>query len=107
MISDVLCEAVEAIKGYQERFPETYTNLAEEIEIVKNVMWGLRIMLDIPEGGNWAEIAKTLSNEERKIWRLTCEANIARWVECLKLLGPISAEDLVPRLKDAIARNSP
>ena len=35
---------------------------------------------------------------------MCCEANIARWIAALQLLGPVTAEEIVSKLVDAIER---
>ena len=48
MISDVLAEAVRKIKRYQKSMPDTYGEVAVEVERVLDAMAGLRIALDAP-----------------------------------------------------------
>ena len=48
MISDVLSEAVDAIKEYQEEFPDTYGNLKDRIDAVTKAMEELKTYLDTP-----------------------------------------------------------
>lgn len=48
MISDTLCHAVCQIEDYQRTMPDVYGPFEQEIEIVKTVMIGLRVVLDSP-----------------------------------------------------------
>lgn len=50
MISDILSEAVDDIEIYQEDMPDSYDDLEAEIDVVKSVMDGLRMVLDVPPG---------------------------------------------------------
>ncbi len=104
MISDTLFDAIDEIETYQMKYPECYGELKDDIEVVKKVMSGLQERLDQPPCEYPFDIAETLNAEQRYRWRVTCEANIARWIERLRLLEPVSAEDLVGRLDDAIRR---
>lgn len=48
MISDVLSDAVQSIKEYQNTFPECYHSIKPDIDAVIDVMTQLRIKLDTP-----------------------------------------------------------
>lgn len=50
MISDVLSDALRDIEDYQRYMPEAYSEITAEIEVVKAVMDGLRIVLDAAPG---------------------------------------------------------
>jgi len=106
MISDTLFEAVYDIKEFQRIHPDLYSARSKTIEIVKSVMSGLmerlqRYPSDYPL--DYAiDKAKGLSPERAEWYRVTCEANIARWVERLRLFGPVSNEEIVAKLDDAI-----
>jgi hypothetical protein len=104
MISDTLHDAIQEIEDYQRNFPDCYGGLSDDIELVKKVMSALQARLDEPPHEYPLDIADTLDPDERERWRVTCEANVARWVERLRLLEPVSAEDLVGKLDDAIKR---
>lgn len=51
MISDTLSEALTEIEHYQKRIPKAYSESAEAIEKVKDVMTALRAYLDLPPAG--------------------------------------------------------
>ena len=104
MLSDVLSDAVAEIEEYQRDIPEWYDEHKDHIEIVKKVMVSLQTILDGVPRSYPVNYADTLS-EGQKAWFLaTCEAQIARWVECLRVLGPVTGEELVKKLDDAIQR---
>jgi hypothetical protein len=46
MISDVLSDAAADIEDYRRDFPDTYGEFTAEIDVVKTVMDGLRIVFD-------------------------------------------------------------
>jgi len=46
MISDILSDALSDIESYQKEHPDTYTEFAFEIGLVKDMMDGLMIVLD-------------------------------------------------------------
>lgn len=50
MISDVLSEAVGNIEDYQRNTPDAYGEFAAEIDVVKAVMNGLRMVFDAAPG---------------------------------------------------------
>lgn len=104
MLSDVLCDAIHEIKEWQQRAPEWYDDHREHIEIVKKVMDSLLLTLDSVPLSSSPSIAETLSDKQKTWFRTTCEANIARWAEHLRLLEPITGEALVKKLDDAIQR---
>jgi hypothetical protein len=101
MISNVLSDAIQDIKTCQREFPDVYFKLTDAIEAVKRDMAALMFQCDQPEV---EDIEHTLDNNERHRWRITCEANIARWVERLRRLVPCSAEDILLKLDDAIKK---
>lgn len=101
MISDTISDALHEIEEYQRSDPEWYDALAEHIEIVKKVMASLMNRLDEVPVEEYA-FPQSLTEEQREWWRITCEANVARWVQRLRLLGPVSKEQLVEQLGDAI-----
>ena len=104
MLSDVLSDAVAEIEEYQRDIPEWYDEHKDHIEIVKKVMVSLQTILDGVPRSYPVNYADTLS-EGQKAWFLaTCKAQIARWVECLRVLGPVTGEELVKKLDDAIQR---
>jgi hypothetical protein len=51
-----------------------------------------------------ANIADTLSDDQKAWFCVTCEAQIARWAERLRLLRPVTPDELVKKLDDAIHR---
>lgn len=102
MISDTLCEAIDDIEAYQRLHPTDYSGRSEDIEAVKAVMGGLMERLQRPPGDEPVERAEGLSPDKEEWWRVTCEANIARWVERLRLLRPVSNQEIVDKLDAAI-----
>lgn len=104
MISDTLHDAIHEIEDYQREFPESYNDIIDHIEMVKKVMASLVNRLDEAPVEYRPTLAEMLTLDEQDWWRVTCEANIARWVERLGLLEPVSPEDLVGKLDDAISR---
>ena len=50
MISDVLSDAAADIEDYRRDFPDTYGEFTAEIDVVKTVMDGLRIVFDASPG---------------------------------------------------------
>jgi hypothetical protein len=48
MISDVLFQAIDDIKGYQRRLPECYITSRPAIEKVKRIMSALKTSFDVP-----------------------------------------------------------
>lgn len=104
MISDIMCDAIHEIETWQRDCPEWYDGIADHIELVKKVMASLMNRLDEVPVEFRPNLAETLSPEQQEWWRVTCEANIARWAERLRFLEPISAEKLVGQLDDAIKR---
>jgi len=104
MLSDAIFDALHSIEQYQTEFPDAYAGVADHIELVKSVMASLMNRLDDPFGDEQPHLEKLLSEDQKHVWRVTCEANIARWAERLRLLGPVSAEELNSKLTDAIAR---
>ncbi len=50
MISDVLSDAVGEIEEYQRDIPDSYAEITAEIDVVKTVMDGLRIVFDAVPG---------------------------------------------------------
>lgn len=104
MISDVLFDAIYSIEEWQREYPECYDAHTEHIEIVKQVMSSLQERLDIPPGVWPLTPPENLTSEQKDWWRVTCEAGIARWAERLRLLGPVSSDELIGRLDDAIRR---
>lgn len=103
MISDVISDALQSIDDCQSEFPDAYANVADHIELVKSVMASLMSRLDDPFGDEQPRLGDLISEDQRSFWRVTCEANIARWAERLRLLGPVSAEEISSKLHDAIA----
>jgi hypothetical protein len=104
MLSDTLFKAIQEITCYQKEMPECYNDSREHLEIVKTVMHSLQQVLDTPPLLVGAKVADALSQDQRRWWRACCEANIARWVERLRLLGPVSSEELIEKLGGAIER---
>jgi hypothetical protein len=104
MLSDVLSDAIGKIEDYQREYPRIYDDHKGHVEIVKKVMGSLMAILDEVPTSYPANIADTLSNDQKKWFRVTCEAQIARWAERLRLMGPVSADELVKKLDDAIER---
>ncbi len=104
MISDTLFDAIDEIEAYQLNHPECYDELKGDIEVVKMVMSGLQERLDQPPFEYPFDIAETLNADQRYRWRVTCEANIARWTERLRLLGPVTPDELIGKLDDAVKR---
>lgn len=105
MLSDTLFESIQEIEHYQREF-RCYDDMSEDIDAVKKVMTALQERLDHPQFEYPLDVAETLSPEQKERWRVTCEANIARWAERLRLLRPVSAEELVGTLDDAIERQA-
>ena len=64
MISDTLHDAICEIEDYQRAWPESYSDWADDIEVVKKVMAALMNRLDQPLGA--PNIAETLSPKERE-----------------------------------------
>ena len=105
MISDVLFEAIEEIERYQRELPQAYSRMREDIELVKKVLASLQARLDTPPVlDGRLSLPAPLTADERELWRVTCEAFMARWTEWLRLVEPVSAEQLVKKLDDAIQR---
>jgi hypothetical protein len=105
MLSDTLSDAVYENESYEKERPEVYGAHKDHIAIVKAVMYSLmEVLARLPLTDDRPDIADTMTNDRREWWRVTCEANIARWIKCLLVLGSISAEDLVKKLEDAIER---
>lgn len=50
MISDALSDAVGEIEEYQRDLPDSYAEITAEIDVVKTVMDGLRIVFDAVPG---------------------------------------------------------
>ena len=50
MISDVLSDAVGEIEEYQRDIPDSYAEITAEIDVVKTVMDGLRMVFDAVPG---------------------------------------------------------
>ncbi len=50
MISDALSDAVGDIEDYQRDLPDSYAEITAEIDVVKTVMDGLRIVFDAVPG---------------------------------------------------------
>jgi len=103
MISDTISDALHEIEEYQRSNPEWHDALAEHIEIVKKVMASLMNRLDEVPVEEYA-FPQSLSEDEKEWWRVTCEANVARWFQRLCLLEPVSKEQLIERLDNAIER---
>ena len=101
MMSDTLSDAICDIEDYQRIHPDLYSARSEDIEVVKSVMAALMERTQLPPSDYSLDYAKGLS-PDKEWWRVTCEANIARWVERLRLLGPVSSEEIVAKLDDAI-----
>lgn len=104
MLSDAIFDALHSIEKYQTEFPDAYADVADHIELVKTVMASLMGRLDDPFGDEQPRLRDLISEDQKHLWRVTCEANIARWAERLRLLGPVSAEEISSKLHDAIAR---
>ena len=104
MISDIMCDAIHEIEQWQRDCPEWYDGITDHIELVKKVMASLMNRLDEVPVEFRPNLAATLSPKQQEWWRVTCEANIARWAERLRLVGPVSPEEVVARLDDAIQR---
>jgi hypothetical protein len=106
MLSDTLFDALAEIEIYQKERPQVYDPWTEDIAIVKHVMSALMERLDqnTPFDLFHPTLKETLNEQGRERWRTICEANIARWVERLRLLEPVSPQELVEKLDDAIRR---
>lgn len=104
MLSDVLFDAIQEIEEYQRDYPDYYDDNKTHIEVVKKVMASLMNILDEVPGSYPANIADTLSDHQKEWFRVTCEVQFARWAEHLRLLGPVTGEELVKKLDDAIER---
>jgi hypothetical protein len=104
MLSDTLFDAIQEIEDYQRAYPDIYDGHKDHVEIVKKVMASLQGILDECPRSYPVNFAATLSEDQKAWFRLTCEAQIARWVECLRMLGPVTGEELVKKLADAIQR---
>ncbi len=102
MLSDVLSDAISSIEDYQREYPDIYDDCKDHIEIVKKVMAALMNVFDESPVSYPPNLADTLSDNQKEWFRATCEANIARWAERLRLLGPVTAEELVGKLDEAI-----
>lgn len=86
MISDILSEAVDDIEQYQEDVPEAYAELAAEIDVVKVVIHGLRMVLDVPPGQSdeFQKLVRELRSEvgDLDISRLVAaRERLLAWVE--------------------------
>ena len=79
MISDELCDAIQSIEDYQRDLGETYRDLAADIDLVKAVMRSLVDRLDDPFGDEQPRLRDFLSDDQKDMWRVTCEAYISRW----------------------------
>ncbi len=99
-----MSDAISSIEDYQREYPDIYDDCKEHVEIVKTVMASLMNLLDEAPVSYPPNLAETLSEDQKAWFGVTCEANIARWAERLRLLGPVAADDLVTRLNDAIQR---
>jgi len=106
MISDTLYEAIQEIERYQRELSDNYEVCRDHIEIVKNVMFSLQNVLDAHPGLIRFSAAEALSDDQKRWWRACCEANVARWVERLRLLGPIDSEELAGMLAGAVERQN-
>lgn len=104
MLSDTLFEAIAEIDCCEKEFPEIYGHWRDHISIVKAVMGSLMELLDRVPVPNYRSFGTGMTEDKERFWRVCCEANLARWVECLRLLGPLSAEELVQRLDKAVER---
>jgi len=104
MISDVISDALQSIDDCKSESPDAYVDVADHIELVKSVMASLMGRLDDPFGDEQPRLGDLISEDQKHLWRVTCEANMARWAERLRLLGPVSAEQISSKLHDAIAR---
>lgn len=104
MLSDTLFDAIQEIETYQRDIPEWYDDHKDHINVVKKVMASLMGILDGVPRSYPPNVADTLSDDQKAWFQVTCEAQIARWVECLRLLGPVTGEELVKKLDDAIQR---
>jgi len=104
MLSDVISDALRSIEEYQTEFPDAYADVTDHIGLMKTVMASVMNRLDDPFGDEPPRLGDLISEDQKHLWRVTCEANIARWAERLRLLGPVSAEEISSKLADAIAR---
>ena len=106
ILSDSLCD----IEIIMVERAEDYGTYKDHIEIVKAAMETLMLVLQSPPQDciNELTVADTLdlTDDRREWWQVTCEANIERWIKCLQLLGPVTAEELVLKLADAIERQN-
>jgi hypothetical protein len=60
MLRDVLAKAVDEIERCQRDDPDSYKDLAVEIAVVKTVMSGLRLLLEVsPDRGTGTEPLRT------------------------------------------------
>ena len=50
MISDVLSDAIDTIENYQRDMPDAYADVTAEIDVVKTVLDGFRIVFDAAIG---------------------------------------------------------
>jgi len=103
MISDTLCEAIQEIEEYQKRLPEFYDGIKEDIEVVKDVMDSLRERLDEPAVEYTKSTFDGLTDEQRKQWRRTCEIHVRKWIRRLRLVEPISPDEIGELLRDKLA----
>src|SRR5579884_2462027 len=108
MISDVLFDAIQQIEEWQKESPAGYEARRHHIDLVKKVMASLQETLDEPPFayGLWYErlLNTDLTEDQKRYWRVCCEAGIARWAERPRLLEPVSPEDLLDKLHDAVDR---
>ena len=74
MLSDVLSDAIGKIEDCQREYPYIYDDHKGHVEIVKKVMGSLMALLDEVPTSYSANIADTLANDQKKWFRVTCEA---------------------------------
>ena len=106
MIGDALSDCIATIEAYERDTPETYDEHRDLLADLKEVMCGVDEIVSAPpidEKDN-RRIVELMDAEKRDRWRLTCEAQIARWIGRLRLLGPITAQHIVEIVEAAIER---
>ena len=108
MLSDFLSDAISQIEEWQRDEPGCYDGWRDQIELVKKVLDSLREVLDEPPFAIalWYErlLKDDLTDDDKLRWRVWCEAGIARWVERLRLLEPVSPDELVGKVAEAVER---
>lgn len=104
MMSDTIHEAIREIERYQREWSDNYGDYRDHIEIVKKVMLSLQHALDAPPHLIRPAASDCLSEDQKRWWRVCCEANVSRWVERLRLFGPIDSGGLAGVLAGAVER---